>query len=90
MPPMLISCDCASIMRPLRRLQCPSMKAGSRNCVKRAAMHSNTVAWVRVAPGIDAAAVIARAHKRYNLCLGAGLAKVVGKLVRIGPLGDLK
>ena len=38
---------------------------------------------------IDAAAVIARAYKRYNLSLGAGLSKVAGKLFRIGHLGDL-
>jgi alanine-glyoxylate transaminase/serine-glyoxylate transaminase/serine-pyruvate transaminase len=33
--------------------------------------------------------VIARAFKRYNLALGAGLSKVAGKLFRIGHLGDL-
>jgi alanine-glyoxylate transaminase/serine-glyoxylate transaminase/serine-pyruvate transaminase len=42
-----------------------------------------------VPAGVDAAAVIARAYKRYNLSLGAGLSKVAGKLFRIGHLGDL-
>jgi alanine-glyoxylate transaminase/serine-glyoxylate transaminase/serine-pyruvate transaminase len=42
-----------------------------------------------VPEGSDAAAVIARAYKRYNLSLGAGLSKVAGKLFRIGHLGDL-
>jgi len=39
--------------------------------------------------GSDAAAVIARAYKRYNLSLGAGLSKVAGKVFRIGHVGDL-
>src|ERR1700755_75900 len=39
--------------------------------------------------GADAAEVISRAFKRYNLALGAGLARVAGKLFRIGHLGDL-
>jgi alanine-glyoxylate transaminase/serine-glyoxylate transaminase/serine-pyruvate transaminase len=42
-----------------------------------------------VPAGINGADVIARAFKRYNLALGAGLAKVAGKLFRIGHLGDL-
>jgi alanine-glyoxylate transaminase/serine-glyoxylate transaminase/serine-pyruvate transaminase len=42
-----------------------------------------------VPEGINGAEVIARAFKRYNLALGAGLSKVAGKLFRIGHLGDL-
>jgi alanine-glyoxylate transaminase/serine-glyoxylate transaminase/serine-pyruvate transaminase len=42
-----------------------------------------------VPDGINGADVIARAFKRYNLALGAGLSKVAGKLFRIGHLGDL-
>jgi alanine-glyoxylate transaminase/serine-glyoxylate transaminase/serine-pyruvate transaminase len=38
---------------------------------------------------VNGADVIARAFKRYNLALGAGLSKVAGKLFRIGHLGDL-
>ena len=39
--------------------------------------------------GINAAHVIDVAFRRYNLALGAGLAKVAGKVFRIGHLGDL-
>jgi alanine-glyoxylate transaminase/serine-glyoxylate transaminase/serine-pyruvate transaminase len=42
-----------------------------------------------VPEGVNGAEVIARAFKRYNLALGAGLSKVAGKLFRIGHLGDL-
>jgi alanine-glyoxylate transaminase / serine-glyoxylate transaminase / serine-pyruvate transaminase len=42
-----------------------------------------------VPEGVNGADVIARAFKRYNLALGAGLSKVAGKLFRIGHLGDL-
>jgi alanine-glyoxylate transaminase/serine-glyoxylate transaminase/serine-pyruvate transaminase len=58
-------------------------------CAVAPKWYSNTVTAVMVPTGIDAAAVIARAYKRYNLSLGAGLSKVAGKLFRIGHLGDL-
>lgn len=58
-------------------------------CATAPKWYSDTVTAVMVPPGIDAAAVIARAYKRYNLSLGAGLSKVAGKLFRIGHLGDL-
>ena len=51
--------------------------------------YSDTVSAVMVPEGVDAAAVIARAYKRYNLSLGAGLSQVAGKLFRIGHVGDL-
>ncbi|MGA2188803.1 MAG: aminotransferase class V-fold PLP-dependent enzyme [Steroidobacteraceae bacterium] len=51
--------------------------------------HSDTVSAIMVPEGINGAEVIARAFKRYNLALGAGLSKVAGKLFRIGHLGDL-
>ncbi len=51
--------------------------------------HSDTVSAVMLPEGINGAEVIARAFKRYNLALGAGLSKVAGKLFRIGHLGDL-
>ncbi len=41
------------------------------------------------AEGFNGADVIATAYRRYNLALGAGLAKVAGKVFRIGHLGDL-
>src|SRR2546429_5164634 len=37
----------------------------------------------------NAADVIDVAFRRYNLALGAGLARMAGKLFRIGHLGDL-
>jgi alanine-glyoxylate transaminase / serine-glyoxylate transaminase / serine-pyruvate transaminase len=58
-------------------------------CATNPKWYSDTVTAVMVPAGIDAAAVIARAYKRYNLSLGAGLSKVAGKLFRIGHLGDL-
>jgi alanine-glyoxylate transaminase / serine-glyoxylate transaminase / serine-pyruvate transaminase len=58
-------------------------------CANAPRWYSNTVSAVMVPEGVDAAAVIARAYKRYNLSLGAGLSRVAGKLFRIGHLGDL-
>ena len=58
-------------------------------CATAPRWYSDTVSAVMVPEGIDAAAVIARAYKRYNLSLGAGLSKVAGKLFRIGHVGDL-
>lgn len=58
-------------------------------CANAPKWYSDTVSAIMVPAGIDAAAVIARAYKRYNLSLGAGLSKVAGKLFRIGHLGDL-
>src|ERR1044071_4058071 len=42
-----------------------------------------------VPEGVNAADVIDVAYRRYNLALGAGLARMAGKLFRIGHLGDL-
>jgi alanine-glyoxylate transaminase / serine-glyoxylate transaminase / serine-pyruvate transaminase len=58
-------------------------------CAVAPKWHSDTVSAIMTPAGIDAAAIIARAYKRYNLSLGAGLSKVAGKLFRIGHLGDL-
>lgn len=57
-------------------------------CARAPRWYSETVSAVMVPAGIDGAAVIARAFTRYNLALGAGLARVAGKLFRIGHLGD--
>ena len=57
-------------------------------CAKRPAWYSDTVSAVVVPEGFDAAKVIDRAFRRYNLSLGAGLSKVAGKVFRIGHLGD--
>ncbi len=39
--------------------------------------------------GVNGADVIDVAFRRYDLALGAGLARMAGKLFRIGHLGDL-
>ncbi len=57
-------------------------------CAAAPQWYSDTVSAIMVPPGINGADVIARAYKRYNLALGAGLARVAGKLFRIGHLGD--
>lgn len=58
-------------------------------CAKSPEWYSDTVSAIMVPDGINGADVIARAYKRYNLSLGAGLSKVAGKLFRIGHLGDM-
>ncbi|MDP9066285.1 MAG: aminotransferase class V-fold PLP-dependent enzyme [Pseudomonadota bacterium] len=58
-------------------------------CATAPQWYSETVTAIMTPEGINAADVIARAFKRYNLALGAGLSKVAGKLFRIGHLGDL-
>src|SRR5882762_3395621 len=58
-------------------------------CATAAKWYSDTVSAIMVPEGVNGADVIARAFKRYNLALGAGLSKVAGKLFRIGHLGDL-
>ncbi len=58
-------------------------------CATEPKWYSDTVSAIMVPEGINGAEVISRAFKRYNLALGAGLARVAGKLFRIGHLGDL-
>jgi alanine-glyoxylate transaminase/serine-glyoxylate transaminase/serine-pyruvate transaminase len=57
-------------------------------CAVAPKWYSDTVSAVMVPQGINGGDIIARAFKRYNLALGAGLARVAGKLFRIGHLGD--
>jgi len=57
-------------------------------CATDPKWYSDTVSAVMVTEGINGADVITRAFKRYNLALGAGLARMAGKLFRIGHLGD--
>ena len=64
--------------------------AGSSSCARSRRSGTRTRSPRSWCPdGINGADVIARAFKRYNLALGAGLSKVAGKLFRIGHLGDL-
>jgi len=58
-------------------------------CAVAPQWYSDTVSAIMVPEGVDAAKIIDVAFRRYNLALGAGLARVAGKLFRIGHLGDL-
>jgi alanine-glyoxylate transaminase / serine-glyoxylate transaminase / serine-pyruvate transaminase len=62
---------------------------GLKLCAKAPNWYSDTVSAIMVPEGFSGADVIDVAFRRYNLALGAGLARVAGKLFRIGHLGDL-
>jgi len=51
--------------------------------------HSNTVTAVVVPEGKDARDVIGIAFNKYNISLGGGLSEVMGKVFRIGHMGDM-
>jgi alanine-glyoxylate transaminase/serine-glyoxylate transaminase/serine-pyruvate transaminase len=58
-------------------------------CAREPKWYSDTVSAILVPPGFNGAEVIDIAYRRYDLALGAGLARMAGKLFRIGHLGDL-
>ncbi len=58
-------------------------------CAKDPARASDTVSAILTPEGVNAADVIKTAATRYNVSLGAGLARLGGKLFRIGHLGDI-
>jgi alanine-glyoxylate transaminase / serine-glyoxylate transaminase / serine-pyruvate transaminase len=62
---------------------------GLELCARAPKWHSDTVSAIMVPAGVNGADVIDVAFRRYNLALGAGLARMAGKLFRIGHLGDL-
>jgi alanine-glyoxylate transaminase / serine-glyoxylate transaminase / serine-pyruvate transaminase len=62
---------------------------GLELCARAPKWNSDTVTAIMVPPGVNAAEVIDIAYRRYNLALGAGLARMAGRLFRIGHLGDL-
>jgi alanine-glyoxylate transaminase / serine-glyoxylate transaminase / serine-pyruvate transaminase len=62
---------------------------GLELCARAPKWNSDTVSAILVPPGFNGAEVIDVAYRRYNLALGAGLARMAGKLFRIGHLGDL-
>ena len=62
---------------------------GLELCARAPKWHSDTVSAIMVPPGFNGAEVIDVAYRRYNLALGAGLARMAGKLFRIGHLGDM-
>ena len=51
--------------------------------------HSDTVSAIRVPEGVDAREVLRVAYETYNCSFGAGLARLAGKVFRIGHLGAL-
>ncbi len=50
---------------------------------------SDTVSAIVVPEGKDARDIISTAFNRYNISLGAGLTEVMGKVFRIGHIGDM-
>jgi alanine-glyoxylate transaminase / serine-glyoxylate transaminase / serine-pyruvate transaminase len=62
---------------------------GLELCARSPKWYSDTVTAIMVPAGYNGAEVIDVAYRRYNLALGAGLARMAGKLFRIGHLGDL-
>jgi alanine-glyoxylate transaminase/serine-glyoxylate transaminase/serine-pyruvate transaminase len=62
---------------------------GLELCARAPKWNSDTVTAILVPAGFNGAEVIDVAYRRYNLALGAGLARMAGKLFRIGHLGDL-
>lgn len=62
---------------------------GLKLCAQDPKWYSNTVSAIVVPEGFDARDVMHYAYHRYNLSLGAGLSEVMGKVFRIGHLGDL-
>lgn len=62
---------------------------GLKMCAQEPRWYSNSVTAIVVPEGFDARDVMHYAYHRYNLSLGAGLSEVLGKVFRIGHLGDL-
>jgi alanine-glyoxylate transaminase/serine-glyoxylate transaminase/serine-pyruvate transaminase len=58
-------------------------------CAEHALLQSNTVSAIKVPEGVDAREVIRIGYARYNASFGSGLARLAGKVFRIGHLGDL-
>ena len=52
-------------------------------------LYSDTVTAIRVPETVDAREVIRVGYSRYNTSFGSGLARLAGKVFRIGHLGDL-
>jgi alanine-glyoxylate transaminase/serine-glyoxylate transaminase/serine-pyruvate transaminase len=62
---------------------------GLTPCAEHPSLASNTVTAIRVPDGVDARDVIRIGYERYNTSFGSGLARLAGKVFRIGHLGDL-
>jgi alanine-glyoxylate transaminase / serine-glyoxylate transaminase / serine-pyruvate transaminase len=62
---------------------------GLKLCARHPRWHSDTVSAIVLPPGFDSNLLVRHAYERYNLSLGVGLAKVAGRVFRIGHLGML-
>jgi alanine-glyoxylate transaminase / serine-glyoxylate transaminase / serine-pyruvate transaminase len=62
---------------------------GLMTCAEHPSLASNTVTAIRTPEGVDAREVIRIGYERYNTSFGSGLARLSGKVFRIGHLGDL-
>ena len=62
---------------------------GLKLCARHPRWHSDTVSAIVLPAGFDSNDVVRHAYERYNLSLGVGLAKVAGRVFRIGHLGSL-
>jgi alanine-glyoxylate transaminase / serine-glyoxylate transaminase / serine-pyruvate transaminase len=62
---------------------------GMELCAEHRTLWSDTVSAIRVPEGVDARDVIRIGYARYNASFGSGLARLAGKVFRIGHLGDL-
>jgi alanine-glyoxylate transaminase/serine-glyoxylate transaminase/serine-pyruvate transaminase len=60
-----------------------------RLCAASPVWHSDTVSAIYLPDGFDSNAFVRHAWSAYGLSLGVGLAKVAGRVFRIGHLGDL-
>ena len=60
---------------------------GLELCAREPQWNSDTVTAIMVPSGVNGAEIIDVAYRRYNLALGAGLARMAGRLFRIGHLG---
>ncbi len=62
---------------------------GCRLCATGPKWHSDTVSAIVVPEEIDARDVLRIGYEKYRASFGSGLSKVMGKVFRIGHLGDL-
>lgn len=62
---------------------------GLQTCAEHPGLASNTVTAICTPTDVDAREVIRIGYERYNASFGSGLARLAGKVFRIGHLGDL-
>ena len=62
---------------------------GCKLCAMEPKWHSDTVSAIVVPSDVDARDVIRIGYEKYRASFGSGLSKVMGKVFRIGHLGDL-